>query len=52
MALSSSAGDNISKRDLPGVTGTDLVNTNPLLGPLAANGGPTATTSRSRAARR
>jgi hypothetical protein len=38
-----SAGDNISQRDLPGVTGTDLVNTNPLLGPLAANGGPTAT---------
>ncbi|MFN8536194.1 MAG: Ig-like domain-containing protein [Thermomicrobiales bacterium] len=38
-----SAGDNISQHDLPGVTGTDVVNTDPLLGPLAANGGPTAT---------
>ena len=38
-----SGGDNVGQRDLPGAGATDLANTDPRLGPLADNGGPTLT---------
>ena len=38
-----SHGFNVSQRDLPGSIGSDRTNTDPCLGPLADNGGPTHT---------